>query len=147
MAFARKFKGHIHNINHHCHSDASFELRYFVRASRNSDTARTAALISLCGNNLIVERAQLKAKFAPGIEMVCGSDSPSNTLACTDRPVLLKGRCSDNRRLIGSSADVDVVRATVAADLAFVSQACRWIIGSVGFDNAAQDVSIQSTGS
>ena len=96
MAFARKFKGHIHNINHHCHSDASFKLRYFVHASRNSDAARTAALISLCGNNLIVERAQLKAKFAPGIEMVGSGDSPSNTLACTDRPVLLKGRCSDN---------------------------------------------------
>lgn len=84
MALARKFEGHIRYINHHCHSDALFKRRYSVRASRNGDATRTAALISLCGNNLIVERAQLKAKFAPGIEMVCGSDSASNTLACTD---------------------------------------------------------------
>lgn len=96
MAFARRLEGHSHNINHHVHSDALFKLPRSVRSSRNSDAAGTAALVSLRGHNLVVERAQLKAKSAPGIEMVCGRDSPSDTLARTDRPVLLKGRCSNN---------------------------------------------------
>lgn len=78
--------------------------------------------------------------------MVRGRHSPSDTLARANRPVLLKSRCSDNRRLVGASADVDVVRATVAADLAFVSQTSCWVVGSVGFDDAAENISLQGTG-
>ena len=102
-------------------------------------TAPTA-LIPFRRHNLVVVRAQVHAQLRPCVEVVCCGDSATNTLAGSHRPLLGKSSGALNRgciraleevrRSLGDAGEccrtyhccVDVVRATIGCDLAFVGQ-------------------------
>ena len=66
--------------------------------------------------------------------MVLHSNSTTNPLLRTNRPVLLERLGAIDRRLIDAGGDGDVVGAAVGGDLALDLGAAAGVVGAVGFD-------------
>lgn len=60
--------------------------------SRNSDSRRATALITLSRDNLVVVVTQVHSQLSPSIEVVGSGHGAARTLALADRPVLVEGR-------------------------------------------------------
>lgn len=82
----------------------------------------------------MIKRPQIQPQLFPRRKMVRRSHRPSDFLRRTNAPKLLERRRAHDGRSISLSGLVDVVGAAVGGDLAFVVQACCWVVGIVGFD-------------
>ena len=71
--------------------------------------------------------------------MIRSRDRAADPLRGADRPVLLKGRCTQDRRLVGPGALVDVVGPSVAGDGTLVGQPAGWVVGPVALDDVVFD--------
>ena len=109
------------------------------RLTKQSPSKTHYSLIPLRRHNLVVERAQLHSETGPGVEMVCGGDSPTRALELAHGPVLIEGRRSLDGGLIGARVGVDVVGGAVGGDAAFVCGAGRGIVGPEGLHDVVLD--------
>lgn len=107
--------------------------------SKHSNRARSTASIAFNGHNHIVESAKIQPGFFPSIEVVSGSDSPTGTLRCADRPVLIKDRSAHDRSLVDSRRLADVIGAAVALNRADLGDSRGWVVGTVRFHNVEFD--------
>lgn len=82
------------------------------------DLTATRALVTLRGKNLVVVRSESHAVTSPSVEVGLHVDAAAGTLALANRPVLLKGAGSVDRRLVGAGGDGDIVVAAVSVDAA-----------------------------
>jgi hypothetical protein len=106
---------------------------------RNSDGSRSAGLVTLGGHNLVVVGTQAQAQLLPSIEVVGSSNSSGGSLAGTHGPVLLEGRGTEDRRLVGTGGGEDVVGGAVAGDTADLLGGARWVVGAEVFDDVVLD--------
>jgi len=106
---------------------------------RNSDGSTSAGLVTLGGHNLVVVATQVQAQLLPSIEVVGGSNSSGGSLAGTHGPVLLEGRSTKDRRLVGAGGLEDVIGGAVAGDTADLLGGARGVIGAEVFDNVVFD--------
>lgn len=66
-------------------------------------------------------------------------NASTGSLGSTDRPILLKGRCANDRWLVGSGALVDIVGIPVGYDRAFLRRAGRGVVGAEVLDDVVLD--------
>lgn len=105
----------------------------------HSDAARTATLVALSSDNLVVKAAELETVLGPGIEVVAGGDGAAGTLVLTDGPELGEGGCALDRRLVHALAGVDVVVGAIGVDGAAELGAGRGIVGAERLDDVVLD--------
>lgn len=120
------------NKNTRCDYEA---YRISFHHLRNGNRRRSTALVSLSGHNLVVELTQIHAKSCPGVEMIGGGDSSTNTSALADGPVLVEGRSALNRRLIDLLMFVDVICGSVTCNSSHVGHTRSWIVTAIGFQD------------
>jgi hypothetical protein len=88
----------------------------------DSDRRRSSALVSLGGEDLVVERSHSHAMALPRVEVVRSGDCATGAMALADGPVLVEGGGSLDRRRVHALRPVDVVRAAVRRHGANVRQ-------------------------
>lgn len=93
----------------------------------------------LGGDNLVVVRAQVEAGLGPCVEMVGHVHRAAGPLGLPDRPVLVKGRCAVDTRLVDPLRPVDVVRATVRCHGTKAGGTRAGVVGSKVLDNIVLD--------
>lgn len=71
------------------------------------------ALVSLRGENLVVERAHGHSMALPRVEVVSGVDRSAGAVALANGPVLVEGSGSLDRRRVHALGPVDVVGAAI----------------------------------
>lgn len=106
---------------------------------RNSDGRRTTALVTLSGDNLVVEIAQVHSQLGPSIEVVGSGHSTAGALALADGPVLVEGRSALDGGLIDLLVLVDVVGSTIAIDGTLVGHAGARVVGAVVLEDVVFD--------
>jgi hypothetical protein len=113
--------------------------------SRDGDGRGTAALVSLGGDDLVVELgAQVHTLALPGIEVAGGIDSATNgsswcLLRVANRPKLLECLGTINRGLVDTSSLEDVVGGTVAGYSSLARSGRGRVVRAVGFDDIVLD--------
>ena len=68
----------------------------------DSHSGRAGALIALHSENLVVMAAKVETSFGPGVKMGRDIDGAAIALITTNRPILLEGLGSVNRRSVGA---------------------------------------------
>lgn len=106
---------------------------------RNSDGRRTTALVTLSGNNLVVEVAQVHSQLGPSIEVVGSGHSAAGTLALADGPVLVEGRSALDGGLVDLLVLVDVVGSAIAVDGTLVGHARPRVVGTIVLEDVVLD--------
>lgn len=71
--------------------------------------------------------------------MRLGSDSSAHTLRSANRPILLKGRGTNDRWLVGTSGLQNIVGSTVGSDGTLLCSSAGWVIAAVGLDDVVFD--------
>lgn len=118
-------------------SDTPFLLHH----SSNGDTRETAALITFSSNNLVVPiRTQIHAQIPPRSKVTSSTNTPTDRpsrvlLGVTDRPVLLEGLGTDDRRLIDTRGSQNVVGSAVTAHRSSLRSSRGRIVSTVRFDD------------
>lgn len=92
-------------------------------------------MVTLSSHNLVVMLAKVESIASPSIEVIRHGHATTNTLGSTDRPILLKGPCAVDGRLIGPSRNVDVVGTAIGRDAALVLGAAAWVVGTIGLND------------
>lgn len=105
----------------------------------NSNGCRPAAVVTLSGDNLVVEGAQVHPQGCPCVEVVARCNATTGPFVPANRPVLLESGCPNNRRRIHTCGLVDVVSRPVAGDLAFLGGTSGGVVGAEVFDNVVLD--------
>lgn len=115
----------------------SLSLPFFLYpiSLRNSNTTTSTTLIALRGNNLIIIRPHLQSQVSPSIEMIRRRDFASHTFTRANRPILLKGRGTNNGRLVGTGSCVNVVGAAVRGHFASIGELGFGVVCAVGFED------------
>lgn len=115
----------------------SLSLPFFLYpiSLRNSNTTTSTTLIALCGNNLIIIRPHLQSQVSPSIEMIRRRDFASHTFTRANRPILLKGRGTNNGRLVGTGSCVNVIGAAVRGHFASIGELGFGVVCAVGFED------------
>jgi len=105
----------------------------------NGDIGGSSAEVSLRGDDLVVECAELQSRRRPRVEVVRGGDSSAGAVALADRPVLVEGRGALDRRLIDALSFVDVVCRAVRGETALERRAGGGVVGAEVLDNVVLD--------
>lgn len=97
----------------------------------------------------VIMASQLQTEFRPLIKVLSGGDSTSDSLLGADRPVLLKGRRANNRRLIDTSTSIHCISSFIDREVAFFSpwfvrQQVSMCIHDVVFDERVPSPAIYS---
>jgi len=108
----------------------------------DGDSRGPTAVVSLRRDDLVVICAQFHAKIGPCVEVVCGSDCSARALRAADGPVLLEGRGTDDRGLVGACALVDIVGATIRGDGTLVCAAAGGVVRAERFNDVVFDEGI-----
>lgn len=101
----------------------------------DDDVGGTAAVVSFRRDDLVVEGAESEASCGPRSVVVSGRDGAARAVALTDRPVLVEGCGTLNRRLVHALVEVDIVDGSIGGDGSLVGAARRGIIGAEVFDD------------
>lgn len=111
----------------------TFRIKPLQRFARlgNSDGRRSTALVSLSVDNMVVVGAETHSKVRPSIEVVSSGDSSAAALVPTDRPVLIKGGSSDDRRLVHPLVGVDIVDGSISGHGSLVGHAAAGVVFAV----------------
>lgn len=88
---------------------------------------------------MVVEGTECHAKSRPGVEVVGGGDSAAGALGLTNRPVLLEGCGTLDRRLVGAGGLVDVVGSSVRSNRSLLGGACGGVVSSEIFNDIVFD--------
>jgi len=110
----------------------------------DGDGGRATAEVTFGGDDLVVVRAQVQADLRPGVEVRGRVDGTSHTLALANRPILLKGPGAVDGRSVGTSADEDVVGATITDDGALLGCSAGRVVGSEVLDDVVLDQRVSS---
>lgn len=96
----------------------SYVTNVIEKCLGHGDGTRTAALVTFGGHNHIVIGTHFKSKCLPCCKVVGRGDSSADSLLCANRPVLIEGGSSLDGRLTDTLCGVDIVRTTIASNLA-----------------------------
>jgi len=110
----------------------------------NSDAGGTGALVALSEEDLVVERTEIQSQVGPSIEVVGGGDSSAGTGAGADRPVLLEGGGTLNRRLVGLGLGVDGIAGTIAGQGSNLSHSRARVVVDIVLKNVVLDQGVLS---
>ena len=105
----------------------------------NSDSRRTATLITLRSHNLVVMSTQVHSQLSPGIEVVLSCNSSPNPLGLPNGPVLRECGGSFDRSGVGPGSRVNIVCGSVRGDSALVRTSTSRVIVAVGFHDVILD--------
>lgn len=108
------------------------------------NVGRTAALVTLSGDDLVVVRTQTQTGGRPGVEVVLHGDGAADALGGADGPVLVEGRGALDGRLVVAGGEVDVVGAAVALERALVLRVGARVVGAVGLNHVVLDQRVVS---
>lgn len=103
------------------------------------DVGRTAALVPLGGNDLVIVLSKVQANAGPGVEVVLHGDGASDALGGADGPVLLEGPGTVDRGLVVASGDVDVVGTAVGLVLTLVLRSAAGVVGAERLNDVVLD--------
>jgi hypothetical protein len=84
-------------------------------------------------------KTYLLAILLPRVEMGLNRDGSANTLLLPHRPVLLKGRGTINRRLVGTGRLQDIIGATISSDAALLLCSRAGVVAAVCLDDVVLD--------
>jgi hypothetical protein len=110
----------------------------------DSDRSRSGAAVSFGSKDLVVVRSQLLAVLGPSIKVGLNVDRTTNTLLLPDRPELLEGRGTIDRRLVGTGGLENVVSATVSGNGTLLLSSRTGVVRAVSLDNVVLDQRITS---
>ena len=107
---------------------------------RDSDIGRATALITLSGNDLVVESGtKIHAEIRPSIEVVGSSDSTTGASALADGPVLVEGSRAGDRGLVNLLVLVDIVNGAVTGDSSLVGHCATGVVVAVVLEDVVLD--------
>ena len=117
-------------------------------AGADGDGGAARALVSLSGDDLVVERAHRHAERLPSVEVRCGVDGAARAVRLADGPVLVEGRGALDRRLVDTRRLVDVVGRAVRDDGALERETaarvvCAEVLDDVVLDERARGPAVQ----
>lgn len=101
----------------------------------NNDVRGSGAVVTLGRDDLIVMRSQFHSKGSPCVKVGGDIDGAARTVALTNGPVLLEGRRSQDRRLVGAGRLEDLVGAAVNSDGTLCACSRRGIVVAEVFDD------------
>lgn len=122
----------------------SFNVIIRWRNLANGDYGGTWTLIAFSGEDLVVESAEMQSQVGPSIEVIGGGDSSAGTFAGADRPVLLEGGGTRNRRLVGLGVGVDGVAGTIAGQGSNLGHSRARVVVAVVLKNVVLDQGARS---
>ena len=105
----------------------------------DGDGSRTAALVALGGDNLVVVRAELEAGLGPGVEVGADVDGARGAVVLADGPELVKGAGAFDRGLVDAAGLGDGVGAAVLGDGAELAGLRRGVVVAERLDNVVLD--------
>lgn len=110
----------------HCYS-VDFNVK--VSSLRDRDVATSGRVVSFAGQDLVVMvRAEPHTSVSPCLEVSSDIDASSSTLVLADRPVLLEGLGTVDRRLIDTSALSQSVGGSIDGDGSLVRGSAGWVV-------------------
>lgn len=115
-----------------------------ARASADGDVGGSAALVSLRGDDLVVEGTHLEASGLPGVEVVGGGDGSAGAVGLPDGPELSKGGGSLDGGLVHALVEIDFVGSSVAGDCSLVGAARGRVIAAEALDDVVLDEGVGS---
>ncbi len=113
--------------------------RATAAAVADGDVGRAAGEVALGGDDLVVVRAELQAQGGPRVKVRADVDGAGRALVLADRPVLLEGRGTLDRGLVGAGRLVDVVDGAVRGDAAELGGARGGVVGAEVLDDVVLD--------
>lgn len=86
----------------------------------------------------------MQSQVGPSIEVVGGGDSSAGTFAGADRPVLLEGGGTRNRRLVGLGVGIDGIAGTIAGHGSNLGHSRARVVVAVVLKNVVLDQGARS---
>lgn len=107
--------------------------------SLNGDGGRSAALVSLGSDDLVVVGAELETGLSPSVEVGLDVDGSANAVVLADGPELVEGGSSLDGRLIHTSGLENVVGAVVGLDGSELFGSGGGIVGAEALNDVVLD--------
>ncbi len=111
----------------------------------DSNGRSSRALISLSGNDLVVERStQIHAKLLPRSKVVGDGDGAGSTLGSADGPVLLEGSSTFDGSRVGSGGLENIVGRSISGNRTLKGGSTGRIVVSIRLNDVVFDHRIKS---